>query len=43
MVVNLDLELPQADKPRLADLLAAITPDNMPDVQDDMPIGVEVW
>ncbi len=43
MVVNHDLELPQAEKPRLADLLAAITPDNLPDDHDDMPIGIEVW
>ena len=43
MVVSPDLELPQADKPRLADLLAAITPDSLPDDQNDMPVGVEVW
>ena len=43
MVVSPDLELPQADKPRLADLLAAITPDNLPDDPDDTPIGLEVW
>jgi len=43
MVINPDLEPTQADKPRLADLLAAITLDNLPDDQDDMPVGVEVW
>ena len=41
--VNPDLETVQAEKPRLADLLASITLDNMPDDQDDMPVGVEVW
>ena len=43
MVINPDLQTTQTDKPRLADLLAAVTPENLPNDQDDMPVGVEVW
>ena len=43
MIVNPDLKPTQTDRPRLDDLLAAITPDNLPDDQDDAPTGTEVW
>ena len=47
MVVNPDhtitLKPVRKPKPRLADLLAAITPDNLPDDQDDAPRGSEQW
>lgn len=47
MVVNPDhtitLKPVRKQKPRLADLLAAITPENLPDDQDDAPRGSEQW
>jgi antitoxin MazE len=47
LVVNPDqtitLKPIRKHKPKLADLLAAITPENLPDIADDAPQGTEIW